>query len=223
MPAFDLSQGSQTLARYDVVGMYSDYLPRFIRHVSLFDGDAATVSMYEEVKVAHMGPPLGTGCNLPVHAVGGVSLTNDEIKQIEARIEEMKDEYEAEGPDRKQQYIIDPPWKDERDPNTGVRRYRRFSCAGFVLDAHLQVDIELLDLDKSVLPEVDKETLQLAYADVDVARKGADLERYGVGGEGPWRIVLAGYVLHALDRPSELIRREPYQAQSGDELFPAAR
>lgn len=222
MPAFDLSQGSQTLARYDVVGMHSDDPPRFVRHVGLFDGDASSVSVNEKVKVAHMGPPLETRRRIRAQAIGRVPLTNDEVKQIEARIEEIADEYESEGAHRRQQYIVDPPWQDVRDPNTDVRRYRRFSCAGFVLDAHSQVDIELLDLDNSVLPEVDKETLQLAYADVDVARKGADLERYGVGGEGPWRIVLAGYVLHALNRPSELIRQEPYQAQSGDELFPSA-
>lgn len=123
--------------------------------------------------------------------------------------------------DRKRQYIVDPPWHDVRDSVTGVRRYRRFSCAGFVLDSHLQIDIELLDLDDGVLPEVDKKMLESAYP--DVARKGADLEDYGVGGDGPWRIVLAGYVLHALNRPSERIRHEPYQAQSGDELFPSAQ
>lgn len=217
MPAFNLSQGSQTLARYDVVGQHSDDLPSFIRHVGLFDGEASKVGVDEEVEVAHMGPPLQTGRGIRVHAVGRIPLTNDEIKQIEARIEEIADEYETEGADWKRQYIVDPPWQDVRDPNTGVRRYRRFSCAGFVLDSHLQIDIELLDLDHSVLPEVDKKTLQLAYP--DVVRKRTDLQRYGVGGDGPWRIVLAGYVFHALDRPSELIRQEPYRAQSGDELF----
>ncbi len=221
MPAFVLSQGSQTLARYDVVGMHSDDPPRFVRHVGLFDGDDSSVSVNEEVKVAHMGPPLQTRRRIQAQAIGRVPLTNVEIKLVEAWILEIDDEYETEGADREQQYIVDPPWQDVRDPNTGVRRYRRFSCAGFVLDAHLQIDIELLDLDHSVLPEVDKKMLQLAYA--DVVRKRTDLERYGVGGEGPWRIVLAGYVLHALNRPSELIRREPYQAQSGDELFPSAQ
>ncbi len=221
MPAFDLSQGSQTLARYDVVGQHSDDVPNFIRHVGLFDGEASKVSVDEEVDVAHMGPPLETGRGIRVHTVGRIPLTNDEIKQIEARIEEIADEYEAEDVDRKRQYIVDPPWHDVRDSVTGVRRYRRFSCAGFVLDSHLQIDIELLNLDDGVLPEVDKKMLESAYP--DVVRKGADLEDYGVGGDGPWRIVLAGYVLHALNRPSERIRHEPYQAQSGDELFPSAQ
>ena len=221
MPAFDLSQGSQTLACYDVVGQHSDDVPNFIRHVGLFDGEASKVGVDEEVAVAHMRPPLETGRGIRVHTVGRIPLTNGEIKQIEARIEEIADEYEAEGADWKRQYIVNPPWQDVRDSVTGVRRYRRFSCAGFVLDSHFQIDIELLDLDDGGLPEADKKMLELAYP--DVVRKGTDLERYGVGGEGPWRIVLAGYVLHALDRPSELIRREPYQAQSGDELFPAAR
>lgn len=220
MLAFDLSQGSQTLARYDVVGMHSDDPLRFIRHVGLFDGDASSVSVDEKVKVAHMGPPLETGRVVRAHAVGRVPLTNDEIKLVEAWIVEIADEYETEGADWERQYRVDPPWQDVRDPNTGVRRYRQFSCAGFVLDAHQQIDVELLDLDRSVLPEVDKKMLQAAYP--DVVRKGTDLEVYGVGGDGPWRIVLAGYVLHALNRPSELIRREPYQAQSGDELFPPA-
>jgi len=99
-----------------------------------------------------------------------------------------------------------------------VRRYRRFSCAGFVLDAHRQVEINLLLVDEEALqalPEVDEQMLVLAYPDANRRR----LHRLGVPGNGPWRIILAGYVFHALDRTSQQIRDRPYQAKPGDERF----
>lgn len=116
---------------------------------------------------------------------------------------------------RRDQYIIDPPYKDECDPNTGVRRYRRYSCAGFVIDGYRQVNIELLQLDASSLPEVDRQTIESAYAGVSREL----LDQFGLHGDGPWRIILAGYVLHALDRSTDDIHKQPYKAQSGDESF----
>lgn len=72
-------------------------------------------------------------------------------------------------------------------------------------------------IDKEELPEVSRETLEAAYS--EVFRSPDLLNRFGLQGDGPWRVVLAGYVLHALDRSSDEIRTEPYLAQSGDELF----
>ncbi len=218
MPALDLQQGPHSLSRYDVVGMHADRQLRFVRHVGLHDADNRSVEVDDDVSAVHMGPPLEHGKAIKAHVAGHVPLTNDEIKQISAWIEEIADEYHASGANAIRQYVIDPPWKDEVDPNTGVRRYRRYSCAGFVLDGHLQVHIELLKIGEDALPEVDRDTVTSAYP---VAREHPQLlPQYGLRGNGPWKIVLAGYVLHALDRPTEQIRQEPYQVQSGDEQFP---
>ena len=217
MPAFDLAKQSATLSRFDVVGQHSETPPGFVKHVALLNTDEREVGCEDTVHVVHMGPPLETDRQLSADVAGRIPLTNDQINGIKTWIAKVEDEYQFENARRHQQYIIDPPWKDIRDENTGVRRYRRYSCAGFVLDAHLRVDVSLLTIDKEALPEVPRHTLEAAYP--DVFRRPDLLNRFGLQGNGPWRVVLAGYVLHALDRSSDEIRAEPYLAQGGDELF----
>ena len=115
------------------------------------------------------------------------------------------------------QYVIHPPWQDHRDRNTGVVRYRRYSCAGFVLDAYEQIGIPLLETEEQSLPEVTSEAVEAAYP--KPFENPGLLPRFGLQGNGPWRVVLAGYVLHALDRSKADIREKPYPAQEGDEIF----
>jgi len=211
MPDIDLTQGPKNLSRYDVVGERAEGQTLFVKHAGLLDEESQSVKMGDEVRVLHMGPPLEQG-TIKVHVVGRVPLRNDEIKIISTWFEKIVDEY-PRLPER--QYVIHPPWKDEYDQNTGVRRYRRYSCVGFVLDSHSQVDIELLQIDKGSLPDVYPKTIKLTYG----LNPGPLLSEFGLEGDGPWKVVLAGYVLHALKRTTKQIRQEPYQAQEGDEQF----
>ncbi len=217
MPAFDLAERTATLRRFDVVGMHSETSSGFVQHVALLNTDDREVKCADTVRVIHMGPPLETDKQLSADVAGRIPLTNDEINGINTWIAKVEDEYQAVNAGKLKQYVINPPWKDIRDENTGVRRYRRYSCAGFVLDAHLRVNVSLLMIDKEALPEVPRKTLEAAYP--NVFRNPDLLNRFGLQGNGPWRVVLAGYVLHALDRRSDEIRAEPYLAQGGDELF----
>ncbi len=217
MPALDLAEQTATLRRFDVVGMHSETCSGFVQHVALLNSDDREVSYDDTVGVVHMGPPLETDKQLGADVTGRIPLTNDEINSIRTWIAKVEDEYQAASAGRLKQYVINPPWKDIRDENTGVRRYRRYSCAGFVLDAHLRVDVSLLMIDNEALPEVTQQTLEAAYP--HVFRNPGRLNRLGLQGNGPWRVVLAGYVLHALNRSSDEIRAEPYVAQSGDEIF----
>jgi len=217
MPAIDLTQGPKTVSCYDVVGQRAEGQTRFVKHVGLLNEDNRLVEMDDEVSVLHMGPPLERGGTIKVHVAGRVPLTNDEIKKFSTWVEKIADEYKELRVGKRAQYIIYPPWKDEYDSNTGVRRYRRYSCAGFVLDGHRQVDIELLEIDADALPDVDKQTIMSAYP--DARRYASQLPKYGLEGNGPWKVVLAGYVLHALNRPTDQIRRKPYQAKYGNEQF----
>ncbi len=214
MPAFDLTDRTAKLGRFDVVGKHSETSPGFVRHVALLDSDDCEASRDEAVRVVHMGPPLKTDDPLNADVAGRIPLTNDQINSIKTWIAKVVDEYQSGHAEKRQQYIIDPPWDDIRDENTNVRRYRRYSCAGFVLYAHLQVDVSLLVLDKEALPEVSMASIEAAYPGRTRHRA-----RYGLEGDGPWRIILAGYVLHALDRSSEDIGERPYVAQKGDESF----
>ena len=217
MPAFHLAEQAATLSQFDVVGTHSETHPSFVQHVALLNSEECEVSCDDTVRVVHMGWPLETERQLSAEVAGRIPLTNAQIKSIKTWIAKVKDEYKFESARKLQQYVIDPPWKDVRDENTGVRRYRRYSCAGFVLDAHLRVDVSLLIIDKEALPEVTRQTLEAAYP--DVFQNPDRLNRFGIQDNGPWRVVLAGYVLHALDRSSDEIQAEPYLAQRGDELF----
>jgi len=217
MPASNLTSERQRLSRFDIVGSYAENAIRFVRHVGLFNSDIQMVKANDDVSAVHMQPPL-IDKPMKAHVVGRVPLTNEDVQEIAAWIKGTTDEYErSKATDKRRQYIIDPPWQDVRDPNTGVRRYRRYSCAGFVLDSHLQVNIELLQLDSQALPEVDRETITSAY--FGSGRHPRSLAMFGLQGDGPWRIVLPGYVLHALNRPSDQIRKQPYRAQRGNERF----
>jgi len=200
--------------RYDVIGVYSAALAGFVRHVALYDNDGGTVCVSQDVDVVHMGPPLDGDGKEKASVMGAVPLTNDEVREIEVWIAGVADEYAGSAVRPSQQYIIHPPWQDF--PPSGVRRYRRYSCAGFVLDAYRTVDIHLLELDEQSLPPVDNDTLCAAYPRAANSRV---LEQMGLQGSGPWRIVLAGYVLHSLSRDQQQIRQAPYQAQHGDERF----
>lgn len=218
MPAFDLNQGQRTLSRYDIVGLYSERAESFVRHVGLLSEDVQDVNAGDEINAVHMRPPLEKGGLFKVDVAGEIPLTNDERKQLDVWIDKIDDEY-PRFPTK--QYVINPPFKDEYDSNTGVHRYRRYSCAGFVLDGYSQVNIELLDIEKNSLPMVDRETLISAYPVYLKAKKYPNLlNSLGISGDGPWKVVLPGYILHALNRSNEEIRQEPYNVKEGDEKFP---
>ena len=147
------------------------------------------------------------------HVAGRVPLDTPEITLIGTWIEKIADELSTIS--RRKQYRIDPPWEDVTDLNTGVRRYRRYSCAGFVIDAHRIVGIELLNLEEASRPEVHAQTLRSVYP----TAAHRDLQDFGLHGDGPWRVVLPGYVIHSLNRPGDEIRSQPYQVQPGNERF----
>ena len=212
MPAINLDQGPETLSRYDVVGQRAKGQTRFVKHVGLLNEDNQLVEMGDEVSVIHMGPPLEQGGTIKAHVAGHVPLTKDEIRMVSTWFAKIVDEYPRLP---EEQFVIHPPWKDQCDSNTGSRRYRRYSCAGFVLDSHRQVNIELLQIDEGSLPDLYPQTIKSAYG----LNPGPLLCEYGLEGDGPWKVVLAGYVLHALNRPTDQIRQGPYQAEEGNEQF----
>ena len=214
MPAFVLADGSRTLSRYDVVGNYQVSGSRIVTHVGLLNSENQFIENEADVNAVHMKPPFIQGDAIRAHLAGRIPLTNDEIKQISDWIERNADEYGACKASAHSQYIIHPAQEEVVDCNTGVRRYTRYSCAGFVIDAYRVADVELLHTAAQALPEVDRGAIISAY-DIDPKL----LSRFGLHGDGPWRIVLAGYILHALDRTADEIRRGPYHAQLGDESF----
>ena len=216
MPAFALSNNSRVAGRYDVIGTYSESSDKFVTHVAQYNEETGTVDNDQDVGVVHMRPPFELFGKTKANAIGTVPLTNEERREIETWIsEEVEDEYKRWDVNKLDQYHIHPPWKDVRDRNRPTRRYRKYSCAGFVIYAYGQVEIDLLAIEEKDLPEVSFETLSLAY---DPISRGI-LKRFGVTNPDKCHIVLPGYVLHALNRSDHEIRQGPYVAQPGDERF----
>ncbi len=100
----------------------------------------------------------------------------------------------------------------------------RFSCAGLVIESYREIDIPLLHTDAESLPAVPLETLVRQYPDLESLLKNPRVrEAYGIPGDGPWPVVLAGYVMNAMNRTEEEIRSTPHKAEAGDEFFPSRR
>lgn len=205
-----------------MIGTYEAPDSTFVRHVALLreEGRAAFGS---QVHVFHMGPPLVVGAQTlsrttpaptcPCHVAGMLSLTADERDGILDWLAEVDKEDRPEGVMRMwQTYTVDPPeiWQeDER----GVRLYGRFSCGGFVLACYRDgAGILLIDVANARdWPAVTIDEIARAYGprvrDMETLRR-----RLGIPGDGPWPVLLAGYVVHAFNRADQEIRNSAMTA-----------
>jgi len=202
LPAQKLS-ATQTAPAYSIVGMYSEPPgAQFVRHVAILAEDTQ-LEFGRPAAVFHMGPPLVAGersrrtprarLECPVHLLGGVPLDLDENEGIGDWLAEVDKERMPENAFKR--FIVKPHADWHLAPETGRRLYRRFSCVGFVLECYRHIDVDLATLVKAY-PEVERE-------EVVTRLTGLTRNDLGIPGGGPWRIVLAGYVFHALDRVTE--------------------
>ena len=221
MPAFRLDGITVQIKKYDVASLDSPVISHFIAHVGLFNDDSKDLGVEREsrrISMVHMMPPLHDNKHLwPVSAIGTLHLSPGELQQIKLFCQYQQNEFDAHRIRGKEQYVIRP---HKRDPDA-EHPCCRYSCAGFVIEAYRWAGIELLMLTDDCLPEVPLDTLKAAYPSHAEALDDPD-ERAKVGLENAerWPVVLAGYVLNALARPPEEIRKTPYVARPGDELFP---
>jgi hypothetical protein len=150
-----------------------------------------------------------------------VPLSRDEIFRIRVFVGRVQGELRAANLRRAMdQYCIAPHVSPLTDKD-GTILFRRFNCAGFVLEAYRSAGISLLDTGGEALPEVGLDLLKEQYPDFASALDRPTLrERMGLTGSGPWPVVLCGYILNALDRTEDQIRAQPYRANPGDERFP---
>ena len=163
-----------------------------------------------------MAPPLGQGfCE--AHVVGMLNdLTVGEVRKLEQwrRRLEIEATPGAGLRDRFREYVIKPPIDPPPDAVTGRDRSRRFSCVGFVLFCYHQVGITLVDWEGERLPLVDRTLLEQSYGR---PLPNWQLKRCGLEGDGPWPVVLAGYLFHSLARDDADVRRWPHVPASVDE------
>ena len=227
MPATRLRDQPIRLHTFDVVGQDSDTLAEFICHIGLAADDRPTHSPADPLRITDMGPPLTIARDGgQIHTHGAVPLTEDERLQIRLFIDEHRREYEAQSVGRQAQYCIRPHSQAYRrqDADKTVQ-FRRFSCAGFVIEAYADAGVDLLVTEESRLPPVTLDLVCAAYPDfAEQLRIPHIRARLNLSGEGGWPIVLPAYLLNALhNRSRDAILNEPYLPQVGDEYFPPRR
>lgn len=221
MPSQRLAEKPVPMQRFDVVREDSDSRPGFVRHVGLAVEAKKGLVSGDCVAVCHMGPPLENPGSMPAHCCGSAALTVDEANRVKLYLDEIDAEYAAapQRPSRLTQYVVHPhvkPWlaKD------GTVQWLRFSCVGLAVESYREADIPLV-AEESLEP-VAAETLDAAYPDLAPIQDRSPVlrEDLGIPGEGPWPVMLPGYVLHALDRDAREIRRTPYKPTAAEAFFP---
>jgi hypothetical protein len=179
--------------------------------ISQFNAGVAT-------ELIHMQPPLARDpAPIAPETWATASLTIDEEHRIDLFIDERIEEHRANHVRRFNQYVIRPHAVAHREAD-GTAVFWLYNCAGFVVEAYRSAGLNFIETDEAILPNVTKEAILAAYPDAIRFRRRWDA--LGISNAGPWPVLMPGYVLHALARSTEDIRRQPYIPQSGDEMFP---
>lgn len=220
------------LPRFAVIGTYSAMRNgSFVQHIAILRKECE-VEFGDKVAVWHAAPPIVAGDrtssmspnamhastahvvayldDLSVGEVQGIETSLADIdantQQLSVQASEHKARAALEG--YQAHYTVHPPVQWVRDTKTGRRRYRKFSCSGFVVECYKGAGIVLIEVEGEILPQVDLQLLSQGYGEsiLDPKRRNT----IGLAGDGPWRILLAGYVLHALARDANEVRETPY-------------
>ncbi len=222
MGSFRLGRKPQSIRVFDTLGQDALNVDSFVCHIGLSIGNIECQEKQEVLaKMVEMCPPLIVphANEKPdpeldrVDVVGSIELTAAETKQIGVFIEETSKELESVP--NKQQYTVQPHFRDRTGPDSA----RRYSCAGYVQKAYEYADIDLVNM--AAIPDVELRTILPAYPD---SREQLEHPRarafVGLKGDGPWPVLLPGYIFHAMNRPPLDCRTTPYKPQVGDEYFP---
>jgi hypothetical protein len=217
--------------RFAIVGTYAkSQKDRVVQHVAILKSDQE-LRQGTMVEVWHVVPPIIAGerslsstsdeqCRTcEAHIYGAVELQTGELESIETWLAEVDKEQHPQR--HRDQYTASPSVKWEIDQVTGVKRYRRFSCVGFVTECYREaIGVVLLTRDDQKMPEVDLSLIAQVYG-LD-ERHTCIRQSVGVGGDGPFRLPMPGYVFHSLNRPDAEVRSKPYVPATANEVsFPA--
>jgi hypothetical protein len=206
------NQDALVSPRYSVVGMYGN--GGAVRHAAVLRRESV-LTYGQEAVVAHMAPPLGLDDLIPAHVLGRIDvLTRDEQDSLEAWLADLQTKKRIP-----HDYQIHPPYEAIYDPVTLILKRRRMSCVGFILLCYMEaLGLDLLDRTDGEFPRIDIATLQSCFPDLSLTRRL--LGRYGVTGNGPWPVVMPGYLMHALARFKSALRPTAYLPQTSDVEFP---
>ncbi|MFO0808733.1 MAG: hypothetical protein U0746_08940 [Gemmataceae bacterium] len=221
MPALRLpARGPGPLPPLAVVGIDADD-GQFVRHVGLAAEGRDPFGPPHAIPIAHMVPPFESRSDeVAVQTCGFLPLSAGEAEKVALFIDEIRDELHAAR--QLEQYTILPHADAARDAD-GMVLHRKFSCAGFVVEAYRFAVIDLVATAFEELPTVGLDAVCRAYPEQRRHLENPRLrERMNLRGPGPWPILLPGYVINALCRPAYRIRAPggAYRPRAGDEFFP---
>lgn len=197
---------SPAAPQFAVVGYYN-YNRTAVLHAALLREDRAAIRVGQKVPVFEMGlnmlvvGPLTTSQlestpTMEPEVIGYVNLSSDERKQLSLRLSELDKDTAASGSG----FLLFPH---------AIPSRRQFSCIGFVYDCYDSCNIQLVDI--STLPDVYADFMSNLFP--SLARERNRIA-HGLTGNGPWKILLPGYVFHSLSRSDVDIRRHPFPITS---------
>jgi len=222
LPTYRVAEANISLAVFDIIGQDGDE-ETFIRHVGL--ANSAGLHSASEIPVIDMRPPLhgpDEQGHMRVDVVGSTVLTDDDRWKITTFVNRHAGEHEVFKRFRfellPQMYIVYPHMEPFYEEDGRYSRMR-FSCAGFVLEAYKKARIKLLD--PKTLLSVEMDILRPCYPELMRLIENGRIspEDLGLEGDGPWPVLLCGYLLHALNRDAATVRSEPYTPNIEDRYF----
>ena len=218
MPSRRVTEPSISVRLFDVIGADSDQ-DGFICHVGL----ARPQGEYERssVSVMDMAPPMRATGQMKSDVLGTADLTEDEVRRIKDFVDRHEGEHAAIqmlGPKSfPKVYCLVPhacPFFEE----DGRYARMRFSCAGFVFEAYKRARIVLFE--EQQMPPITIGKIKEAYhREARLLEVQATRESLGLAGDGPWPLMLCGYIFHSLGRDPGVVRGTPYVIRAGDERF----
>lgn len=214
--ALSLANSSTSCSRFTIIGTYAEDFVGFLKHAALLK-NPASVSLDDSVDVWHTGPPIVSGpeaeaqfggMQTVAHTIADCKLRPSECDAIVNFLASVDKYHRTASVLPLQQYVIVPHHQWVVASETSRRICRRFSCAGFVIEAFVSAGIQLIDVDN--LPLASREEVEFAFPDFRRLEEASTriqervgfhgMEDFGITGDGPWPIALPGYLFHACDR-----------------------
>lgn len=218
MPARRLDGVPSSVSQFDAIGQYAEGDSNLVQHIGMSNEDRVAVKAGDAVCCAHMVPPLQDS-EFPVQVWGAAELSHDERRLIQTYLDSVRSEYHRNGveSDRLGQYVAIPHMMEVPD-EMGRTLYRKYSCVGLVVETFRSGEIDLIRTDEEDLPEVPKNVIE---AVVPRLRGTRTIGKIGLDPAlEAWRVLMPGYVFHALARYTGGDRPAPYRPEEGDWIFP---
>lgn len=201
---------------------------RAIRHVGILQA-SASVEIGDPVAVFQMGPPIAVGQarelrepgydeQMDAHVVAWHDgLSSEQIARIEEWLEGIRVHLRN---GIRFPYHVLPAYREDLNEDGTMVRCRRFSCSGFVERCYRDGAGIPLVVQEGQLPEVELDLILQVWGPAGapspqmlqaVRRRIAG---WGLKGSGPWRVLLPGYLVHAMCRSAET--GFPYEPKAAD-------